>query len=121
MFMFFYIFYCRMYNYMYLCTNKGKNMTNHHKVNYSNFANSHFVACNVEGSTVLSYIPYFPCKTFLLVNCYRLILNLNTWHKTVLTMLSFFLQVHEYRTTEQSFYSQFHKYLTGDKHYHYFF
>ena len=28
MFMFFCIFlYCRMYNYMYLCTNKGKNMT----------------------------------------------------------------------------------------------
>ena len=34
MFMFFCIsLYCRMYNYMYLCTNKGKNMTNHHKVN----------------------------------------------------------------------------------------
>ena len=43
-FLFFCIFlYCRIYNHMYFCTNKEKNMTNHHKVNDSNF-----VACNVD-------------------------------------------------------------------------
>ena len=33
---------------MYLCTNKAKNMTNHHKVNDSNFASLNFVACIVD-------------------------------------------------------------------------
>ena len=33
-----------MYNYIYLCTNNEKN----HKINDSNFANSHIVACNVD-------------------------------------------------------------------------
>ena len=37
-----------MYNYIYLYTNKGKNMTNHYKVNDSNFANLNSVACNVD-------------------------------------------------------------------------
>ena len=50
--MFFCIFlYCRIYNYTYLCTNKGKNVINRHKVNYSNFANLNFAACNVDKFT----------------------------------------------------------------------